>query len=208
MPCHRRQPRREHLGSRERAEQHAIVAPAVGRSPQHRRVDVGHAAKQPVRLRAQHCTALPSQHVWNRLLPELLLHEIDDDAGDVVREPLQVARELPVPLFVRTEREGLGEPRPVAVVRDESGTRDDQYAARGHREPIPAATGRTRARISMAARNADRVTRSTLFVTDRVDRSAPSAADRLARPAPSAVGHFARSTQPVAGRAIEPGNQS
>ena len=54
------------------------------------------------------------------LLSELFLHDVGDDAGDVVREPLEIARELRQALLVRIERERVEQLRSVPVVRGQS----------------------------------------------------------------------------------------
>ena len=91
---HRREPGGERFGTGDRAEQHTVVAPAARFPSEPRRVQVARAGKRPGRPGAQQRTALPREHVRHRLLAELFFHHVGEDTGDLVREPLQIVREL------------------------------------------------------------------------------------------------------------------
>ena len=135
---HRCEPEGERLGPGDRAEAHAVVAPAVRLASEPRRVQVARAGEGPGRPRAKQRTAFPGEHVRDRLLAELLLHHVGDDVGDFVREPLQVARELDASAFVRFERERAEQLRAVPVVHGQPRARDDEDAPRRHQMPIVA----------------------------------------------------------------------
>ena len=142
MPRHRREPRGEDLGAGDSAEQHAVVPPAVRLPPQHHRVDVAHLTECSGRLGTQQCTAVPTEHVRDRLLAELFLHHVGDDVGEVVREVIEIQRELREPLLVRLERERIERlrqvPQPTPMMHGQPGARYDEYAPRRHQMPAPA----------------------------------------------------------------------
>ena len=138
MPHHRVDPRIEHLGAGDGAEQDPIVAPSVRLPLEPRRVDVARVAERPVRPGAHQGAALPHRHVRDRLLAELFLHDVGDDAGHVVRVPLDVACELRVSIVMRREGKRCGQLSPVPAVHRQPGAGDDEYPLPGHQATDPA----------------------------------------------------------------------
>ena len=136
MPRHRREPEGEHFGAGDRTEKHAFVPPATRIPPQPRRVEVARAGERAGRLAANQRATFPGEYVRDGLLAELFLHHVGDDAGDVVREPLEVARELRQALLVPVERERVEQLRSIPMVRGQSGARDHEYAPGRHQMPI------------------------------------------------------------------------
>ena len=135
---HRREPGGERFGTGDRAEQHTVVAPAARFPSEPRRVQVARAGERPGRPGAQQRTALPREHVRDRLLAELFFHHVGEDTGDVVRESLQIVRELREPVLVRVERERIEQLRAVPEVHRQTGARYDEDAPCRHQMPIVA----------------------------------------------------------------------
>ena len=142
VPRHLVEPGGEDAGAGDRAEQHAVVTPAVRLPPLHRRADVVRVPEQPRRPLAQQRAAVGPEGVRDRLLAEFLLHHVDDDARGLARAALQVAREPRDPLRAGVERDRIEPFRAAPAMHGQPGVRDEEHAPRRHHGPPPAVGAR------------------------------------------------------------------
>ena len=110
--------------------------PALRFPPQPRRMDVARVRERPSRPGAKQRAAIPGEHVGDGLLTKVF-HHVGEKAGDVVREPFEVAGEPREPLLVRFERERVEQLRPAPVVHGQPGARYDECPPRRHQMPSP-----------------------------------------------------------------------
>ena len=136
LPRHRREPRVEDLGAGDRAEQHPVVTPAPRLPPQPDRTDVARVRERPGGPGAKQRAPVPGEHVGDGLLAKVL-HHVGDEAGDVGREPAEVAGEPRDPLLVRVERERVEQRRAAPVVHGQPVAGDDECPPRRHQMPSP-----------------------------------------------------------------------
>ena len=101
-------------------------------------MQVARAGERPGRPGTKQRSAFPREYVRDRLFAEFFFHHVGEDAGDVVREPLQIVRKLREPILVRIERERIEQLRAVPVVRGQAGARYDEDAPRRHQTSIAA----------------------------------------------------------------------
>ena len=135
VPRHLVEPGGEDAGAGDRAEQHAVVTPAVRLPPLHRREDVAHVPEQPRRPLAQQRAAVGPEDVRDRLLAEFLLHHVDDDPRGLARVALQVVREPREPLRAGVERDRIEPFRAAPAMHGQPGVRDVEHAPHRHHRP-------------------------------------------------------------------------